>query len=163
MSAMLLGCSGESDSTVGPAGDGLNTKSKPAGLPPAASQDEGPVYSVDAKHDIHNMLRSVMTMPLDPSDGGGKAWLVSGARINGTPGPLRAGEAGRLEFIYEAGPLGVAVDGEVHFQVSSFWQWDPPQNKDPESRGYTTVRTDADGVELTPVWHGTELLAIGIA
>ena len=163
LSATLLGCSGESDSTVKPAGDDLNTKSKPAGLPPAASQGEGPVYSVDAKHDVHNMLRSGMTTPLDPSDGGGKAWLVSGARINGTPGPLRAGEAGRLEFIYEAGPLGVAVDGEVHFQVSSFWEWDPPQNKDPESRGYTTVRTDADGVELTPVWHGTELLAIGIA
>lgn len=129
---------------------------------PSAPSNDGPFYSMDAKHDTHKMLRDDMTSVRHPSDGGGKAWLVSAMRIDGTEGPLRAGEAGRLEFIYEAGPLGIEVDGELHFQVSSFWQWDSPQNTRPELRGYTTVRTDAAGVELLPVWPGTELLAIGI-
>lgn len=109
------------------------------------------------------MLLEDMHAERHPSDGGGTARLDSYERADGSDKPLRAGDYGRFYFTYEAGPLGIEVDGEIHFQVSSFWKWDPPQNKSPQGRGYTTVRTDAEGVKLLPVWFGSEILAIGIA
>lgn len=132
---------------------------QPSNLPIDPNQH----YSADAKFDTYRMLLEDMHAKRHPSDGGGIARLDSYERADGGGKPLRAGDYGRFHFTYEAGPLGIEVEGEIHFQVSSFWNWDPPQNKSPEGRGYTTVRTDAEGVKLLPVWFGSEILAIGIA
>ncbi len=78
-----------------------------------------------------------------PSDGGGRAWLVD-------PEPARAGQPGRWEIVYEAGPLGIAVGGRVILQVSPFWGWSTPQPFDAGRPGFTTVSTEADGVTLDP-------------
>ncbi len=98
-----------------------------------------------------------------PSDGGGRAWIERILKVVGKPGPLRVLDHARFEVIYEAGPLGIDVGGEVYFQVSPFWSWDLPQDRNPRARGYTTASTSAEGVVLEPVWVGNEILAIGIA
>ncbi|MCP4037033.1 MAG: CehA/McbA family metallohydrolase [bacterium] len=121
-----------------------------------------PDYSIDAKHDTYEMMRADLETERHPSDGKGRAWIVSASRANGEPGPLRSEDLARIEIIYEAGPLGIEVDGELQLVVSPFWQWDPPQNVRPNQRGYTQVRTQAEGVRLLPEWHGNEVLAIGI-
>ena len=149
-------------------GDADDAGDKTDSTPPGDSTTEGveitgAIYSVDAKHDTHKMLLEERDLVRHPSDGGGTATLASARPIDGDDRPLRAGDFARLEFVYEAGPLGIENGGELHFQVSSFWQWDPPQNQMPDQRGYTEVRTDAEGVKLLPEWHGTELLAIGIS
>ena len=81
-----------------------------------------------------------------PSDGGGRAWLES---AEGEP----AGEAEvsghrRWTLIYETGPAGIAEGGAVRFIVSPFWNWSPPQIAQRSRPGYTTVETDAEGIEL---------------
>jgi len=119
-------------------------------------------YSIDAKLDTDEMMREDLAAERHASDGGGRAWLASVTRADGQPGPLRSEDFGRFEIVYQAGPLGIELGGELQLMVSPFWRWDPPQNLQPDQRGYTEVRTDADGVELLPVWHGNELLAIGI-
>ena len=108
------------------------------------------------------MLREDLAAIRHPSDGGGKAWMASYQRADGSAGPLQAGQFGRFEMVYEAGPLGIEVGGQLHFQVSSFWEWDSPQNLDPNEPGYTEARTDAPGVELELDWYGSPLLAIVI-
>lgn len=122
-----------------------------------------PETSVDAQLDTYEQMKSDLSLERHPSDGGGKAWLRRYGAIDGPPGVLRVLDQARFEIVYEAGPLGIDVGGEVQLQVSPFWQWDPPQTRDRNRRGYTQVGTTATGVELQPVWYGTELLAIGIA
>ncbi|MFT5444311.1 MAG: hypothetical protein ACI8W3_003366, partial [Myxococcota bacterium] len=169
LTAFWLACVGcvEGDEAPSP---GAVAPLEPATQPSAESRqpsnlpiDPSQHYSADAKHDTHRMLLEDMHAERHPSDGGGTARLDSYERADGSDKPLRAGDYGRFYFTYEAGPLGIEVEGEIHFQVSSFWKWDPPQNKSPQGRGYTTVRTDAEGVKLLPVWFGSEILAIGIA
>jgi hypothetical protein len=120
-------------------------------------------FSPDVQFDTYLTLKADLDAIRHPSDGGGTGILVKHGHADGSPGPLRAGDFGRFEIIYEAGPLGIEVGGELHFQVSSFWEWDPPQTVEPEARGYTEVRTDAEGVELSFDKFGEQLLVIDIA
>jgi len=129
----------------------------------APIEPAGPGLSSDAQIETHVMMKEDLLLERHASDGGGRAWIRRSGRADGSPGPLRSRDNARFEVVYEAGPLGIDVDGEIHFQVSPFWRWDTPQNRNPRARGYTEVRTDAEGVELRPVWGGGDVLAIGIA
>ncbi len=165
LSLGALACSEEHEPTDNPVLEmqpQSNSPSAPAGGGAEALGEESE-FSSDASFGTYKMLREDLAAVRHPSDGGGKAWLASQQRADGSPGPLRAGDFAKIELVYEAGPLGIDVGGELHFQVSAFWEWDPPQTVQPDRRGFTQVRTDADGIELLPEWHGGELLAIGIA
>jgi len=81
----------------------------------------------------------------NPADGKGRALLMPEA---GEPAVIRIGEFHRFHFVYEAGPLGIAVGGSIYFQVSPFFGWSKIQTSAEDLAGYTTVSTDADGVEL---------------
>jgi hypothetical protein len=80
-----------------------------------------------------------------PADGQGRARLV---REAGDPEAIRIGEFHRFRFVYEAGPLGIAVGGTLYFQVSPFFGWSKLQTSVEDLAGYTTFSTDAEGVEL---------------
>jgi hypothetical protein len=90
-------------------------------------------------------LLADIAAPRHPSDGGGRAWLEADG--GGAPSTV-ASATGRWTIVYEAGPLGVAEGGAVRFIVSPFWYWSPAQTVEPGLPGYTTVETDAEGVEL---------------
>lgn len=128
--------------------------------PPGLRNELG--FSPDVHFDTHLTMREDLEAIRHPSDGGGKAWMASSGPADGSDRPLQAEDYGRFEIVYEAGSLGIEVGGQLHFQVSSFWDWDPPQTVDPEGRGYTEVRTDAAGVELELDWYGSQLLTISI-
>jgi hypothetical protein len=80
-----------------------------------------------------------------PADGQGRGFLV---REAGDPEEIRIGEFHRFRLEYEAGPLGIAVGGTLHLQVSPFWGWSEIQIERSDLAGYTTFSTDAEGVEL---------------
>jgi hypothetical protein len=90
-----------------------------------------------------------------PSDGGGRAWLED-------PREAVAGQRGRWTVVYEAGPLGIAAGGRLFLQVSPFWGWSTPQVEAPEAPGYTTLSTEAEGVELRAWTADQQLLAVEI-
>lgn len=92
-----------------------------------------------------------------PSDGGGRAWVRAS-----DPQPLQSGSPGRIELVYEAGPLGIEVGGSVSLQVSPFWGWSTPHTQLEDSPGYTTVATEAEGVRLHVETLGEQLLGIQI-
>ena len=99
--------------------------------------------SADARIDTWAMLVEDVEAERHPSDGGGSAWLDL------DPSPrVPAASPARLPVVFETGPLGVAEGGAVFLQPSPFWDWDPPQTRYPDAPGYTTVSTDAEGVEL---------------
>ncbi len=54
-----------------------------------------------------------------------------------------------IEYTFTAAAPGIAAGGGISMSVSQFWQWAPPQDSDPESPGYTTVRCSRDGLPLT--------------
>lgn len=118
-----------------------------------------PSLSRDAKLDTFETLSKDLDVERDPSDGGGKAWLVEPNPSHGTP-IVTAGSRHRFEIEYEAGALGIAEGGAVYLQTSPFWGWDSPQVDVPEAPGYTEVVTDAPGLELHAQTLGTQLLAI---
>jgi hypothetical protein len=78
------------------------------------------------------------------SDGGGRAWLEP----VGGGDPAVASTPGRWTIVFEAGPEGIAEGGAVRLIVSPFWHWSPAQISVPEDLGFTSVETDAEGVEL---------------
>jgi hypothetical protein len=105
-------------------------------------------------------MREDLAARRDPSDGGGKAWLEPEPA---STLPATAGTIGRWVIVYETGPYGIAEDGAIYLQVSPFWGWSTPQVSSPEYPGYTTVTTDARGVELRPQTLGQGLLVIEIS
>jgi len=105
------------------------------------------------------MLVEDLAAPRHPGDGGGRAWLDT----EESPAHVPAATAARLEIVYEAGPHGIAEGGLVFLQPSPFWDWDPPQIFDPGLPGYTTVVTDAEGVELLADDGTGAFLAVEIA
>lgn len=110
-----------------------------------AVEIEADGLSVDARVDTWEMLVADLEAPRHPSDGGGRAWLDM------DPAPrVPAATPARLVVVFEAGPLGVMEGGLIFLQPSPFWDWDPPQIRQPGAPGYTTVRTDAPGIELVP-------------
>lgn len=139
-----------------------------AGLPP-----RGP-FSADASPDVAESLRLDLEAPRHAADGGGRAWLEAAERLepdgSAPPAPRDSGGApvftvgsrGRFHLVYEVGPEGVAVGGMVFLQVSPFWDWDDPQTAFEEGPGYTTVRTEAKGVDIDAFQAASQLLAIQI-
>ncbi|MFP8875285.1 MAG: hypothetical protein VCB42_12375, partial [Myxococcota bacterium] len=117
--------------------------------------------SPDARVDTFEMLREDLAYLPDPSDGAGRATLVSPKAAQGVP-QVEAASRHRFEILFEAGPLGIAEGGAIYLQPSPFWEWDPPQTEYSQGPGYTTVETDAEGVELTTQSLARELLHIQI-
>ena len=97
--------------------------------------------------DTVQMLNEDLEATRHPSDGGGKAWIVAPDASKG-PVTVPVGSRQRFVIVYEAGPLGIAEGGAIRFIVSPFWNWSPPQIARHERLGYTTVETDAEGIEL---------------
>lgn len=123
----------------------------PADDPPDAGwPDRSPRF------DIVEGLRADLLRPRAESDGGGTASVeeLGGAAVAGRPGSWR--------IVYRAGPLGVAVGGAVHLQVSPFWGWSTPQTERETALGYTTIATDAQGVHLSAETLDQQLLAIHV-
>lgn len=108
-----------------------------------------------ARLDVAAELTADLEAPRHSSDGGGRAWLEEATAV-------RAGDSGRWQLHYEAGPEGVAVGGMVFLQVSPFWGWGTPQVEVPEAPGYSRVTTSAEGVELSPRTLGPQLLAVTV-
>ena len=108
------------------------------------------------RHDVVEELRADLLRPRSRADGGGTA------AVEALRGPAVAGSPGSWRIVYRAGPAGVAVGGTVHLQVSPFWGWSTPQTERPEALGYTTVETDAAGVELSAETLDQQLFAIGV-
>ncbi|MDG2052033.1 MAG: CehA/McbA family metallohydrolase [Myxococcota bacterium] len=106
---------------------------------------EGPApgLSADARIETWELLTADQAAPRSPSDGGGQARIVEGPHL-GVP----AATPTKITLEYEAGPLGIAEGGVVFLQPSPFWDWDPPQIRNPVGAAYTTVSTSAEGVEL---------------
>jgi hypothetical protein len=104
-------------------------------------------------------LRQDLAAKRHPSDGGGRAWIESDP---GDSASVSAGGPGRWTILYEAGPLGVEDGGMIFLQVSPFWGWTTPQTFDEQAPGYTTVTTDAPGVELLPATLGQQLMGIQV-
>jgi hypothetical protein len=112
-----------------------------------------------ASWSTYDSLKDDLAAERHESDGQGRAWLVL---EDGEDGSVRCGTPGRWTIAYEAGPLGVVDGGAVYLQISLFWKWSTPQVEHEEMLGYTTVETDAKGVELVPVTLGQQLLEIGV-
>jgi len=130
-------------------------------LPPerasAVAEDSG---SPNARREIAEALREDLLLERHPSDGGGRAWIEPDPESSAV---AIAGAPGRWTIVYEAGPLGVEEGGAVFLQVSPFWGWSTPQVSDEEAPGYTTVTTNAPGIELEPATLEQQLLAIQVA
>jgi len=111
-----------------------------------------------AQWDVVEMLRESATRKPHPADGGGRAWLDQ------SEGPARAevGRAGSFVIVYEVGPLGIATDGVIFFQVSPFWGWSTPQVELLEAPGYTTVEASSDDMALTAETLDRQLLGIRV-
>jgi len=124
----------------------------PAPEDPAASMSPRPHL------EIVEALRQDLEAERDPSDGGGRAWIVEDS---GTAA-VRAGSPGKWAFLYEAGPLGISDGGWLFFQAPPFWGWSTPQVMNPEGLGYTRVSTSADGVALEAQTVDQGLLGVQI-
>ena len=156
----------------GPASDEASTNDSALasiGDPAFGSVDDVPIsldaslgFSRDAKFSSLQYVLEDSSMELQPSDGGGRAWIESVEDEAGAPLLPHAGGLARIRTTYEAGPLGISIGGALYFQVSSYWGWDPPQNLVSDAPGYTEVECAVDGVELDIEWWETEILAIRI-
>jgi hypothetical protein len=129
------------------------------GKPGAGGAPEGSASPNAAWRTVEE-LRLDLAARRDPSDGGGRAWLES--RPDRTTSAT-ASTPGRWTIVYEAGPLGIAEGGGLYLQVSPFWGWSTPQVDMPEALGYTSVTTDARGVELKARTLGDGLLGVEVA
>jgi hypothetical protein len=112
-----------------------------------------------AKVDLVEMLREDLAAERHPADGGGTVRLLGTAEETGA----QVWEPRSWEFLFEAGPEGIAEGGSLYFQVSPFWGWTTPQAERPERPGYTTVTTDAEGVVLEPATLDRQLLGVRIS
>ncbi|MDE2924303.1 MAG: DUF3604 domain-containing protein [Acidobacteriota bacterium] len=119
-------------------------------------QPGGPWPDRSPRHDVVEELRADLLRPRSTADGGGVA------TVEAVRGPAVAGSPGSWRIVYRAGEAGVADGGTVHLQVSPFWGWSTPQTERPEALGYTTIETDAHGVELSAETLDQQLLAIGV-
>ena len=121
-------------------------------------QDESPGDwpNRSPRSDITEELRADLLRPRSPADGGG------GASVEALSGPAVAGRPGSWRITYRAGPQGVVAGGAVYLQVSPFWGWSTPQTEREAALGYTTVATDAEGVDLSSETLDQQLLAVHV-
>ena len=106
---------------------------------------KAPASRLGSQPQVSEIIRRDRDALRTPADGQGRGFLV---REAGEPEEIRIGEFHRFRLEYDAGPLGIAVGGSIHLQVSPFWGWSPPQIERNDLDGYTTFSTDAEGVEL---------------
>jgi len=100
-------------------------------------------------------LRDDLDAVRHASDGGGRAWLVEGQKV-------QAGQSGTWLFGFETGPEGIADGGMVFFQAPPFWGWSTPQINQPGSPGFVEVTTEAS-VKLAVATVDQQLLSIGVS
>jgi len=112
--------------------------------------------SPTAQMEIVEALRQDLVAPRHPADGGGRV------QFEGTPDPALAGRPGTWSFVFETGPDGIDEGGWLFFQAPPFWGWSTPQVVAQDALGYTTVESDAKGLELIPSTIDQQLLAIQI-
>jgi hypothetical protein len=126
----------------------------PPGTAPASAEAAraGPPT---AHWEVVDMLRAAQASAFHPSDGGGRAWLESAE-----PERPQASSRGRFRIAFEVGPLGIATGGVITLQVSPFWGWSTPQVEVPDAPGYTEVRCEAEGVEISAETLDEQLLGI---
>ena len=98
--------------------------------------------------------------PRHPADGGGRAWLEPAPDGSGLA--AKVGAPGHFTIVYEAGPLGIARDASLYFQVPFNWSWSPPQFSDLDGPGFTMVTSTARGLRLEPAVVDQGLLQIRI-
>lgn len=112
-----------------------------APTPPERIEWNGHRVLPTAQLSVHQDLLASRNAHYVPADGGGSARLLEATAV-------MAGGRGRFAFEYQAGPLGIAPEGILFFQVSPFWGWDPPQTDDPDLSGFTTVTSPDPAVTL---------------
>lgn len=116
----------------------------------------GPWPDRSSRYDVVEELRADLLRPRSTADGGGTA------AVEALRGPAVAGSPGSWRIVYRAGPLGVTVGGTVYLQVSPFWGWSTPQVEREAALGYTTIATDAEGVDLSAETLDQQLLAVHV-
>ncbi|MBT37600.1 MAG: hypothetical protein CL938_03515, partial [Deltaproteobacteria bacterium] len=109
----------------------------------AEREEEPSAYAPGARPDVVESLRETAERERHASDGGGRAWVE-----RTEPTELRVGIPAQITLGFEVGPEGIAEGGMIFLQGPPFWGWTPPQTHIPELPGYTTVESDAEGVEL---------------
>ena len=116
-------------------------KSLPPPVPePPATVDE--LAPPTARWQQVQELSADLEAPRHISDGGGSARLVGEAPV------VTSGMSGRWTIEYTTGSEGIAVGGSIVFLPEPFWGWSAPQTVAPDAPGFTSVTTDAEGVEL---------------
>lgn len=134
---LVFTCGGEPDDAALPVHEGDDS------LGDAASPARRPGDPPRALRETLDGLRQAARAPRHSSDGGGRAWLEPDSTR-----PARAGQRGRWNITYEAGPEGIEPGGFVRLTASAFWDWSPAQAFAPEAPGYTLAECAAAGVEL---------------
>ena len=135
--AWSLGCgAAPEDSPGGNTGDPASASTRDAASSP---------YAPGARPDVVENLRETAELERHASDGGGRGWVEST-----DPETLRVGLPATITLGYEVGPEGIAEGGMIFLQGPPFWGWTPPQSHAPGLPGYTTLETQAEGVELLP-------------
>lgn len=94
---------------------------------------------------VAQRLRADLAEKRGPADGQGRVRLEPDPEA---ARPLRVGEMRRFRFTFEAGPLGIAEGGALYFQSPPAFGWSKVQTAFEDIAGYTTFRTDAEGVRL---------------
>ncbi|MFT7485242.1 MAG: hypothetical protein ACI9F9_001089 [Candidatus Paceibacteria bacterium] len=132
------------------------------GEEPSPDSRETPAspYPSTAKAAVHEQFLEDLQLERAPSDGGGSVALLL---EEGEDGSVTAGGFGRWSFEYTAGSHGIAVGGSLFLLVPPFWGWSTPQAQSPERPGYTTVSTEAGGVQVTARTVDRSLLMIEIS
>jgi hypothetical protein len=134
---------------------------------PTASPDPRAGLSRDARSETAESLMTDLRLERHPGDGGGSASAVElrpvGPEGVGEPvASVPAGSRARVRMRYEAGPHGISEGGVLFLQTSPFWEWQEAQTRVSEYPGYTTVSTDADGVELRAETYGQGLVGFTV-
>lgn len=117
-------------------------------MPRPARDDPDPPT---ARHEQADELLADAAAERHPADGGGRAWIEHGSD---PPPRLAAGDLAHFTVVYEAGELGIAEGGSVHFLPEPFWGWSPPQDLEERRLGFTRVTSEAPGVELETSFVG---------
>lgn len=128
--------------------------SQPGGgqAPPEPAPKARPVDDPDpptGRRGQAETFRADQLAPRHPGDGGGSVRLESGEQA------VPCGSSGTWTVVLTVGPEGIAEGGSVRFMPDPFWNWSQPQTLRDEWPGYTTVTTDAEGVELELVDQST--------
>jgi len=142
---------GRDDDERGPETRGGHEAASAAAAVPAP----GTTFSADAKFETERNLREDLAAVRDPSDGGGRARIVSLevrdrrdptklVSVDSVPVASRA----RIRIAFEVGPEGIAPGGVIFLQTSPFFEWRPAQTRFPDLVGYTTATPAAADVEL---------------